>query len=112
MGADEASEGIAGDVGTLTAFAKTPAEFTATMLDDDTTLTFLPATGAVDIPTADILKLAARLVSHREVAHLTTVGQSLADVTLRTLGVDCHLTGLRDTGIAIMAQHHTDVEPL
>ena len=82
------------------------------MLGDDAALAFLPTAGAVDVPTADILILEACLVGHREVAHFTAVRQSLADVALGTLGVDTHLTGLRDSGIAIVAQHHADVESL
>ena len=82
------------------------------MLGDNTALTRLPTAGAVDIPTADILILEAGLVSHREVTHLTAFEDTHADVALGTLGVDAHLTRLGDAGIAIVTQHHADVEPM
>ena len=110
MGMHEVGVGIAGDVGSFTTVAKTPAKLIATMLGDDTTLTCLPTAGAVDVPAADILILKARLVGDGKIAHLTAFEDTHTDIALGALGVDAHLTCLSNASIAIVAQHHTDVE--
>ena len=112
MGMHEVGISIAGDVGTLTAVAKTPAEFITTMLIDDATLACLPAARVVDVPAADILILETCLVGDLQVAHLAAIEDTHTDIALRALRVDAHLTGLGDAGIAITAQHHLDVEPM
>ena len=112
MGVHDVGIGIASDIGTLTAVAKTPAELITAMLGDNTALTRLPTAGAIDIPTADILILEAGLVSHREVTHLTAFEDTQADVALGAFRVNAHLTRLSNAGITIMAQHHADVESM
>ena len=112
MGVHDVGIGIASDIGTLTAFAKTPAELITAMLGNDTTLTGLPTAGTVDVPTAYILVLEPCLVGNGEVTHFTAIEDTQADVALGAFRVDAHLARLSNAGITIMTQHHADVESM
>ena len=61
VGMNEAGDGVAGSVGTITAFAKTPAEFVAVVLIDDAALILFPTAAFVDVPVADVLEIVAVL---------------------------------------------------
>ena len=109
---DEISVGIARHVGPFTAVAEPPTELIAAMLRHDAALAGLPAAALVDVPAPNVLIRLPCLIGHLQVMHLTTLRHTNADIALRTLRVDAHLSRLRDPRIAVMAQHHTDVQPM
>ena len=107
---DKAGDGVVGNVSTIATVAKTPTEFVAVVLVYYTAFACFPAATTIDIPTANVLKHMTVFVAYLEIAYLTATHVAKSDVTLCAFGVDIHDTCLGDMGIAIMAQHHADVE--
>ena len=110
IGVDKTRDDITRRVGTTATLAKSPAEFIAVVLVDDTAFACLPVATAIYVPATDIGKLEAVLVAHLQVTNLAASHIAQSDIALRTFRVDVHHSGLRDMGITITAQHHADVE--
>ena len=106
----QAADGVCRDICTVPFVAQAPAEFVAVALLDDAALACLPVATAVNVPLVDAGEFTAGLVFDTQITNdtLSHIGQT--DVALGTLGLDGHQTRLRDTGIAIGAQFHLDIE--
>ena len=64
----------------------------------------------VDVPVVDTGKFASCLVLDPQVADDALAHVAQADIALSALVVDVHQTRLRNLCIAIMVQHHADVQ--
>ena len=103
----QTGDGITGRIGAAAALTEPPTEFVAVVLGDDVGL---EVAAAVDVPTAHVLVVRARLVAHREVAEFTAVEVADDDITFCPFRVDVHRTGLGDMGITVLRQADVDIE--
>ena len=102
---------VARHISALAADSKPPAEFNHAVV-------FLHNAAAVGLvlarqsrsPVVGDLKCSASLVAHRQVLHLTRAHVTQADVAFGSLIGDGHLARLRDPRVAVLREHHLDVE--
>ena len=101
--------GIFSDVCSLTTIAQSPAQLVSALSLNNTAFHLLPTATLVYVP-VNVQEVHPRFVSNAQVFHYAWAHVCQTNVALRSLAVYRHLSAFGYQCVAILHQHHLDIQ--